>query len=362
MNEQPLIYALIRKSLKSGQDKKDAAAWLDGATDWEYLWQIAHKQNVVPMVANGLLELKPQNVPDDVLGKCREILASAVYRNVYMKQQLEQVEQLLAQHDIPTLAFKGPRFTETYYGNIALRRSCDLDLLVRPDQRDAACSVLKENAFTIFKQHAEASPFISFIAHPYERICKRDKPPLMVEIHWALGDVCYHVLDTDDVWEGLKRGNAASLNDEQIFLLYCGHALGHRWFPMNHICHIAAIIQSAGKQMDWALVMRLADKKHKRRNVLLGFSLAHALFQVDVPVPFTAEVSNRNDVQHLTKRVIQILEQNTDKIGYLTAFVLKFLIMESIKDRSYLLVRSFGRVLSHMRQFRTKELLCKSTD
>lgn len=360
MKENELLYALIRKSLKSDGDE-DFSPLMNESFDWSLLWRDAQRHKVTPLVANGLM-ICGEALPERLLSKCRHLLAAEAYRNQYLLQQIDFIEGLLNKHHIPTISFKGPRFTEQYYGNIALRRSCDLDILIHLDHLNAAESLLLQHGFKTCKLSVMQERLKPLISTTYEKVFFREEPSLTLEIHWALGTSCYHVVSADDVWATDFTELPPRLSDEQMLLYYCGHGLGHRWDPLCHLCHIAALIKTAGDHLDWVGILHWAGQKHKQRNLLLALSLVHSLFHTQLPEFVLNELQGRRDIQRLMKRVCELLDCNPQSISDYQVLKLKFLIIETGRDRAQLLLRSLWKGLIRITSCFAKKRNLKRAD
>ncbi len=55
-----------------------------------------------------------------------------------MTAELKAVMGWLEAGDVPAIAYKGPTLAAWAYGDIALREFCDLDILVRPSDKNAS--------------------------------------------------------------------------------------------------------------------------------------------------------------------------------------------------------------------------------
>src|SRR6185436_17469392 len=98
--------------------------------DWDYFYKLARRHSLVPLVSARLEQVKDA-VPPDVLQRFRKDHQENAARNLIFADELTSLIKALAEVEIETIVFKGPALAVMAYGDLALRRFVDLDLMVR---------------------------------------------------------------------------------------------------------------------------------------------------------------------------------------------------------------------------------------
>jgi hypothetical protein len=155
-------------------------------------------------------------------------------RNYRLSKELVGITELLQEHRIPVLAYKGPVLAMVAYGDLALRQYQDIDLLIRSGDVGNAVGLLTggferapfscqpENAKQVSRNHV-----IELVA-PHQSY--------FVDLHWRLAPSHAQAFcpDVEDMWDRseviqLPHGKVFALCREDLFLALCFHGTKHRW-------------------------------------------------------------------------------------------------------------------------------------
>ncbi len=115
--------------------------------DWDYVYQLARRHSVLPLIYSQLSTAAPANVPPDQLARLKEDYQNNVARNLLLTAELCQILQTFEAAGIEAVPYKGPALAVYAYGNLALRRFVDLDILVRKADTLLAKEVLRARGF-----------------------------------------------------------------------------------------------------------------------------------------------------------------------------------------------------------------------
>ncbi len=130
METEKLLIALCRTALDGGGGDASLFASIDDES-WSMLYRLAKHHDLAHLVAEatGLLSLAP---PEEIRAKLEKQSMIALYRTEQMSWELASLTAVLTEAKIPHLPLKGS-VLRSYYRSPELRLSCDIDLLVRPD-------------------------------------------------------------------------------------------------------------------------------------------------------------------------------------------------------------------------------------
>jgi hypothetical protein len=187
---------------------------------------------------------------------------------------------------IPVMPMKGPILSLELYGDVGLRQSHDLDLMVTPEdlarvqaclesmgwRQDAAWFPLSPRQW---EQHLRMEQHLNFIDP--QREC-----PL--ELHWrfiwdqpGLNSARW-ARSVSSVWQGCAY-QAMNPIDQVLYL--CCHGAEHAWSRAKWLGDLARI--HAVANVDWEAAMEQARASRQEKPLLLSLRLLHMLHALPVP-------------------------------------------------------------------------------
>lgn len=228
----------------------------------------------LPGDADGCLPLHP----------LRAAFVRNAQRMLQLTGELLEIVWLFEKQGIISVPYKGPALAEQLYGNLALRQSVDLDVLVRREDVRRAREVLVARGYR--PRHPLSRAVEEFmIQSRYHDVFVGDKGT--VELHWAFTnrDVAFP-LDLDGLLPRLKQlslgGHLVNvLAPEDLLLILCVHGAKHRWDRLEWLCAVAELVRSG--EVECGTVLETATRLRVRRMLLLGLGLAHDLLGAPVP-------------------------------------------------------------------------------
>jgi hypothetical protein len=255
--------------------------------DWSAAITTARRHGLTPLLHRHLATLCPGRVPPAALAQLGAEYEVNAVRNRLLAARLRAVLNVLAAAGIPAIAYKGPALAVAVYGDLALRRFADLDILVRREdvlqckQRLVAHGYRPRWAFTPAQE-------VAYLASECEYILDGDRGRLAVEIHWDIAPRAFSFrLDHERLWKAARpmpfEGTTVLVPaPEDLLVMLSVHASKHLWERLGWICDIAECVR-AHPALDWAAVLADARARGGERMVLLGLVLAADLLEVPVP-------------------------------------------------------------------------------
>lgn len=137
-------------------------------------------RRLLPLIGTRLLEAAGDLCPPSFRTAVRTAQSAARVRGLAVYGATRRVSALLAEHDIPALALKGPLLAEEAHGDMGLRETGDVDLLVPRERLDDAAALLVQQGYRppLDRLRANGLPDLHLVL----RI--PDGPP--VELHWRV--------------------------------------------------------------------------------------------------------------------------------------------------------------------------------
>lgn len=286
----------------------DCARTSAGEVDWEYLFQLARRHSIVPLVYVQLQQHAPELVPPQFLNKLKKHYFENSARNTLLTAELCRLINLFRDHGIDTIPYKGPVLALFAYGDIALRRFVDLDVIVKKSDVLNARNILLKSGYTPSKSLSLDQQEI-LLRTQHNLQFSRDNHRLIVELHWEVAPHLFaSTVNGERLWQDLitidlNGTPVKTFSAEDLLFSLCVHGSRHLWERLGWICDIAELIKR--QPLNWTTLLERAAISDTERMFLLGVHLAHRL--LDAPVP--PEVKRRCDAdQRLMSLADNIIE------------------------------------------------------
>jgi hypothetical protein len=211
-------------------------------------------------VAHYVLARGGPALPPAWLGPLRAEVARRGEREARVPAVMAEAVGALKGAGVGCLVLKGLPFAERYYGGAALRRTLDVDLLVREADADPALRALLALGWRAPPRRLVRTPDGPAIRRHRLRtehalpLARGDVP---VDLHWRLRTAPAYRIREDDVWAGARRVRAAGVDcdvpsDEYalvLLLLSIAHDLGRCRCRLKHLLDARQLVRAA--DLDW---------------------------------------------------------------------------------------------------------------
>jgi hypothetical protein len=310
--------------------------------DWEFILGKARSHALVPLLYRNLSEYCADQVPSAILQQLESDHKANAKRNLALTEELIRVLRILETEDISAVPYKGPALAALAYGDITLRRFCDLDIVIRPRDIIPAKSLLISHGYQWhplkwqIKGRNEARTFR--IWHEYSFYHTDNK--VSIDLHWRISPRRFPFnIDLDGLWDNL---DSARLLDQDIrvfpaevlLLFLCVHGCKDMWWKrIGWICDISELLAS-NPELDWSYCFELATHTGARRMLLLGLALAHDLLQAPLTEQISTWISSDNAVKSLVEHVRhRLFDEQTFRDRVLERQRFHISVQERLRDK-----------------------------
>jgi hypothetical protein len=191
------------------------------------------------------------------------------------------------------------------YGDLSLRKSGDLDILVHKYDLLKAKYLLIERGYRPVIAAADEK---AWLQNHYHLHFRHENGLFLVELHWAFTYEHWGVpLDLGAMQHNLEsivlaERTIAVLPDLESLLILCIHGTKHAWSRLVWICDIAEMLRRK-HAMDWTTLLAQADALRLRRILYLGLFLAGELLQAPIPQDVWRRIQKDLVVRELAAQV-----------------------------------------------------------
>ena len=315
--------------------------------DWILLRRLAISQGVLPLVYQKLKSLESDQVPEPQKSEFRRLYLKNAGRNLLLAQRLLQLLKLFRDNGIEAIPFKGPTLAALAYGSVSMRRFCDLDILVRPQDIERVSALLISRGFVPRFRFSKLQKWIHRrftcefgFDHPQEN--------LQLDIHWRFAArylapgfaVVNPLLHLRKV--RLEDAETETLSADILLLYLCLHGSFHLWTSLGLVSDIARLIETEASR-EWESLLEMGEKTHLVRILLLGLALAHDLCDVKLPSSVCDRIDRTTGLKRLRRQALRSLFSNrADLPGFGELAVFQMKAQDRLRDRiRYLLLRLF---------------------
>jgi hypothetical protein len=282
-------------------------------------------------------------VPAACLAALRQSYERNVHKALLLARELIRILDCLEGRGIEAMPYKGIVMSEVYYGDMALRQSGDLDLLVRVKDVAQIKKAVGELGFVERVAIPEAAK-ADYIAAGYE--CTFDSPTgkNLLELQWALQPRFYAVdFDMEGLFARAVEVNVGGRQvktppTEDLLLVLSIHAAKHVWGRLIWLCDIAQILK---RELNWAWVRAQARDLGTERILCVTFLLLNRLLGVAIPAEMEDAVGKDRTTEKLAERIAGSIVSGVD---YETQKASYFRLMMELRERPLDRVRFLSRL------------------
>ncbi len=259
-NELKLILMLL--SGTDGVEENFELQELLRSVDWDRFIELSRHHRVFPSVNRKLQEINAAEVPAFV----GTMFQRDYYRNTLLmlglSGEMEQLAKAFSEEGIRSLFLKGPVIAADLYGDVSLRTSCDLDLLIPIKELEQAERILLAMGY-------EKDDYIDTVLgdwkwrHHHSTFFHADKR-IKVELHWRLNPAPSSEPAFNELWSRKRKSSLINrpiyyLGREDLFLFLVSHGARHGWSRLRWLLDIKQLVE---QRLDWPALVKLL-RKHR---------------------------------------------------------------------------------------------------
>lgn len=271
------------------------------AIDWGRVLRLAQLNRVTSLPHTNLNQIPSSDVPEPVKAQLQATHFNNTLHSLRLKAELIRVLKAFEERDIPVMPLKGPVLAELYYGNLSLRESGDLDVLVHPRSFRAAESLLAGLGYH-FPDGASG-----ILKNGHHVHVQNPSSGITLELHWKLADRRYaRYRDGDWLWQGavlVPFGNSDVLvpRPENLLIFLAVHAFRHYWCLLRWINDFAVI--QGRTDLDWDFLAQQAADLRATRILWMSLLLSSEIQQMELPEYVSREFVGQRATRRALERI-----------------------------------------------------------
>jgi hypothetical protein len=264
---------------------REAAA---GPLDWERFVRIVSRHRVEGLVNKAMTRAEVA-APASVSSEIHETASGNLRHNLEMAAEAAKLMRSFANAEIEVLFLKGLTLAHLAFGNLGLRHSKDIDVLIAPENIEAASELLKTAGYRRHKPDPRINDAqIRSLMNLRKDLGYMNKTSgFEVELHWRLFDNP-HMLGGISVASAQRAVPIAAgmslptLGDDDLFAYLCAHGANDGWFRLKWLADIGALLANASGS-EVARLYGAAKQKGAGPAAAQALLLCRRLFNTELP-------------------------------------------------------------------------------
>jgi Uncharacterised nucleotidyltransferase len=322
--------------------------------DWEYLFLLARRHAVVPLLYVQLERHASDVVPQEILRKLKQHYLENSARNTVLTAELCRLISLFAAAGVEAIPYKGPALASFAYDNLALRRFVDLDVIVRKGDVLKAREILLNQGYAPTKSLSLAQQEV-LLRTQHNLQFARDNRRLIVELHWKVAPHLFaSSVSVEELWQDvttieINGTRVKTLSPDDLLFSLCVHGSRHLWERLSWICDVAELISR--HTFNWTRLLERAANADTERMFLLGLFLAEKLLDARLPPEVKQRCDMDERLESLANNVVEQLFNGTTHVPATSREIFKYNIRvrKTLSARARYLVYVFRPTDSDLR-------------
>ena len=282
----PAVHPFLPRFLAS-KSSAQATPAPAGRIEWDSITREAITQGVGAIFYSRLQETGLlSQVSSSLLDHLRTYVFSLATRNLAASRELTAILRGFQGGGVTCLPIRGLALSEQLYGDLTVRPTGDLDLLVRREALPDTVRILRALGFSEIDRRPG---FARAYSHTLE-FCKNNGRAFLVEPHWTIAYPPFaDRMNMTDVWARCRTGpclgmDTALLSDEDSLLHLCFHLIHkHDSAPLLWFYDLHCLIQQRGTALDWPLIALNAARSGRAALVCEILGRVRSLFETPIP-------------------------------------------------------------------------------
>jgi hypothetical protein len=296
-------WPLLLDSCSLPRDPAKISALVD-LVDADSFICLAQAHGVLGHFTAALAGIPGFQIPSPFLDSLRVHQRAHLLSDLAMTAELFRVLELFRQSEIECVVVKGPVLSLRAYGEPAVRRYADLDLLLRQKDIPRAAEILVDADYNS-RISAEA---IRSGKIPGEYRFRAPGSETILELHTERTLRYFPLpLPIEKYFQSkaslsLDGRPVPALSAEHEFVLISVHGATHFWERLMWICDVAAMVHNH-PELDWNMIRRSAAEAGAERMVCVALLLAEHSLAVPIPKEMKNEVQRDSACLRLVRQI-----------------------------------------------------------
>lgn len=217
------------------------------------------------------------NVPDFFREQLSRIYQGCFIQNLLIRQETELLIREFDRKGIAVIPLKGTVMAERFFGHFAARGTSDVDLLIKPEQMNAAIACVVNAGYSTPLKENPSHYHLEWI-----KIEPGLPEPLTVELHWSLAPMRTSRMRMEAAWETAEPlagyANVKLMGATYTFYSLCVHGASHQMDSLKYVLDLCQLLHHHSEQIDMNWVWKQARSDGTKKRIMAALSIVYTLF------------------------------------------------------------------------------------
>jgi hypothetical protein len=263
--------------------------------DWPFFLKVAARHRIEGL-AHDALTRSGVAMPAPAAASLLSAAQGIARENLFYAAEAHRLHERFERAGVGHLFVKGVTLNMLAYGSLALKRSCDIDLLVDPTDYDAACTLLEEAGYAcVVPERGSRDEILRYAAAAKDSVWRNEVKSITLELHQRL--TANPLLlrgvgpSSQAQWVEVAPGLALpTLAREPLFAYLCAHGAATAWSRLKWSADLAALLAGENQEGIESLY-RSAGRLGAGRAADQALLLLQRLFGLALPPALERELS-----------------------------------------------------------------------
>jgi Uncharacterised nucleotidyltransferase len=269
--------------------------------DWDEFINLAVHHRTFAYLYPRVKGISQNLIPASVVSKLRKKFKSNTFQMIYLAAEIDQINKKMVDKGIRMLFLKGPSLAADIYGDISLRTSGDIDVLIPLEDLDSVDKFLISEGYvkddyikSVLSDWKWRHHHVTYI-HPVKNI--------KFEVHWRLNPGPGSEPSFDVLWNRKRTSLITAypiyiLGIEDLFYFLVSHGSRHGWSRLRWLIDIERILK---KDLDVNNLLHILRKYHSIQLAGQALILISELFSVTIKKEFTYLMKKNHSINLANK-------------------------------------------------------------
>jgi len=282
---------------------------IDQKIDWDLFTKLIFKHGLVPLVYQNLNKHFSSHLPENNKTTLRQYLMASTQSNLAMLRELFNIIALLKNNSITCIPFKGLIVAQRIYGDLSVRKSGDIDILVKQDDFKKAKNLFLDEGFEATLDEQAEFDYLQMGLHHKTRKISVDLhygiPPKQVDIHTSK---FFNIHNSIHNYATISIGNRSinTFSDIDMFLVLCVNATKEYWNQsLYRYCDIHEYITK--NEINWDLLEQRAISLNCKRMTYTALLVCHEIFGLPDTDNIVKKLNSVVEIKQVKNELLQQL-------------------------------------------------------
>lgn len=227
--------------------------------DWDFFINLSIHHRVYSILYYKVKDA--ELIPQKVVKRLEFEYKKNTFKMLFLSSEMESISKLFHDNSIRLIHLKGPILAKELYGDLSLRTSGDLDVIVpisdleKVDQLMLSLGYEKDELETILNDWKWRHHHIGYY---------HSKRKIKVEVHWRLNPGPAKEPSFEELWTRKRTSTISAspvnyLSKEDLFLFLVSHGARHGWSRLRWLIDIRQMLNN---NFEWYKAKPLLEKFH----------------------------------------------------------------------------------------------------